>query len=181
MDSIADGRLCKIDHSGPALFKYPAWAAALVARGVSVRSRLQGVRLACGVCSFQFGLTSILFPLPHLPHFTGERNEGTSVSAGAQPRGGRRPDAPDPDFPRRLSRANFRPAKVYKDLAKVRAISTSAVITAGSSKAITKSVVATIKTVTTTRTRKLSPSINRRIGFAIMELMIAVKRHQLEG
>jgi hypothetical protein len=42
MDSIADGRLCKIDHSGPALFKYPAWAAALVARGVSVRSRLQG-------------------------------------------------------------------------------------------------------------------------------------------
>jgi hypothetical protein len=75
----------------------------------------------------------------------------------------------------------LRPAKVYKGLAKVRAISTSAVITAGSSKAITKSVVATIKTVTTTRTRKLSPSINRRIGLAIMELMIAIKRHQLEG
>jgi hypothetical protein len=92
-----------------------------------------------------------------------------------------RPDAPDPDFPRRLSRANYRPAKVYKGLAKVRAISTRAVITAGSSKAITKSVVATIKIVTTTRTRKLSPSINRRIGLAIMELMIAIKRHQLEG
>jgi hypothetical protein len=136
--------------------------------------------LCCGGCSFQIGLTSILFPrLPHLPHFTRERNEGTSVSAGGQPRDGTRPDAPDPDFSQRLSRANFRPAKVY--LAKVRAISTSAVITAGSSKAITKSVVATIKTVTTTRTRKLSPSINRRIGLAIMELMIAIKRHQLEG
>jgi hypothetical protein len=80
-----------------------------------------------------------------------------------------------------LSRANFRPAKVYKDLAKARTISTSAVITAGSSKAITKSVVAAIKIVTTARAQKLSSSINRRIGLAIMELMIAIKRHQLEG
>jgi hypothetical protein len=119
------------------------------------------------VCSFQFGRTPIL--LPRLPHFTRERSEGT------------RPDAPDPDFSQRLSRANFRPAKVYKDLAKARAISTSAVITAGSSKAITKSVVAAIKIVTTTRAQKLNSSINRRIGLAIMELMIAIKRHQLEG
>ena len=65
--------------------------------------------------------------------------------------------------------------------AKARAISTSAVITAGSSKAITKSVVAAIKIITTTRAQKLSSSINRRIGLAIMELMIAIKRHQLEG
>ena len=65
--------------------------------------------------------------------------------------------------------------------AKARAISTSAVITAGSSKAITKSVVAAIKIITTTRAQKLSSSINRRIELAIMELMIAIKRHQLEG
>ena len=63
--------------------------------------------------------------------------------------------------------------------AKARAISTSAVITTGSSQAITKSVVAAIKIITTTRALKLSSSINRRIGLAIMELMIAIKRHQL--
>ena len=41
------------------------------------------VRPSRGGCSFQFGRTSILFPrLPHLPHFTRERNHGTSVSAG---------------------------------------------------------------------------------------------------
>ena len=58
--------------------------------------------------------------------------------------------------------------------AKARAISTSAVITTGSSQAITKSVVAAIKIITTTRALKLSSSINRRIGLAIMELMIAI-------
>ena len=40
------------------------------------------VRLSPEGCSFQFGRTSILFPrLPHLAHFTRERNHGTSVSA----------------------------------------------------------------------------------------------------
>ena len=39
--------------------------------------------LGLGGCSFQFGRTSILWPrLPHLAHFTRERNAGTSVSAG---------------------------------------------------------------------------------------------------
>ena len=40
------------------------------------------VRLSRDSCSFQFGRTSILFPLPHLAHTTRQRNQGTSVSAG---------------------------------------------------------------------------------------------------
>ena len=38
-------------------------------------------KLGCLGCSFQFGRTS-MFLLPHLPHFTRERNHGTSVSGG---------------------------------------------------------------------------------------------------
>jgi hypothetical protein len=41
------------------------------------------VRLACGSCSLQFGLTSILsLRLPHLAQTTRERKYGISVSAG---------------------------------------------------------------------------------------------------
>ena len=43
MGSLADGRLCKIDHSGPALFKYPAWAAAIGGTDFEIKSPSRAV------------------------------------------------------------------------------------------------------------------------------------------